>query len=242
VLSGFRGDNPIILKLGLDNANLKQEAFALKCFAGYGAVKVLAEDEGMLLLERSVPGTSLKSYFPDKEQESIEIVCGVMKKLHQASIPEGHNFPHIKDWLKALDKDWNIPNHYLQKARQLRDQLLKTAEPDVFLHGDLHHDNILQNGNDWVVIDPKGVIGEPAYEVAAFIRNLMPELLNHADVPNIIHNRVTRFAELLELPSQRILDWCFVQAVLSWVWAIEDGCDDTYSKNLTEFFERYTDV
>jgi streptomycin 6-kinase len=70
----------------------------------------------------------------------------------------------------------------------------------------------------------------------------MPELLNHADVPNIIHNRVTRFAELLELPSQRILDWCFVQAVLSWVWAIEDGCDDTYSKNLTEFFERYTDV
>jgi streptomycin 6-kinase len=242
VLSGFRGDNPIILKLGLDNANLKQEAFALKCFAGYGAVKVLAEDEGMLLLERSVPGTSLKSYFPDKEQESIEIVCGVMKKLHQASIPEGHNFPHIKDWLKALDKDWNIPNHYLQKARQLRDQLLKTAEPDVFLHGDLHHDNILQNGNDWVVIDPKGVIGEPAYEVAAFIRNPMPELLNHADVPNIIHNRVTRFAELLELPSQRILDWCFVQAVLSWVWAIEDGCDDTYSKNLTEFFERYTDV
>ena len=242
VLSGFRGDNPIILKLGLDNANLKQEAFALKCFAGYGAVKVLAEDEGMLLLERSVPGTSLKSYFPDKEQESIEIVCGVMKKLHQASIPEGHNFPHIKDWLKALDKDWNIPNHYLQKARQLRDQLLKTAEPDVFLHGDLHHDNILQNGNDWVVIDPKGVIGEPAYEVAAFIRNPMPELLNHADVLNIIHNRVTRFAELLELPSQRILDWCFVQAVLSWVWAIEDGCDDTYSKNLTEFFERYTDV
>ena len=38
------------------------------------------------------------------------------------------------------------------------------------------------------------------------------------------------------------LDWCFVQAVLSWVWAIEDGCDDTYSKNLTTFFERYTDV
>lgn len=169
VLSGFRGDNPIILKLGLDNANLKQEAFALKCFAGYGAVKVLAEDEGMLLLERSVPGTSLKSYFPDKEQESIEIVCGVMKKLHQASIPEGHNFPHIKDWLKALDKDWNIPNHYLQKARQLRDQLLKTAALDVLLHGDLHHDNILQNGENWLVIDPKGVIGESAYEVAAFI-------------------------------------------------------------------------
>ncbi|NDH09746.1 MAG: streptomycin phosphotransferase [Gammaproteobacteria bacterium] len=234
VLSGFRGDNPIILKLGLDNANLKQEAFALKCFAGYGAVKVLAEDEGVLLLERSVPGASLKSYFPDKEQESIEIVCGVMKKLHQASIPEGHNFPHIKDWLKALDKDWNIPNHYLQKARQLRDQLLKTAALDVLLHGDLHHDNILQNGENWLVIDPKGVIGESAYEVAAFIRNPMPELLTHADAPTIIHNRITRFAELLELPSQRILNWCFVQAVLVWVWALEDGCDIGYWERLVE--------
>jgi streptomycin 6-kinase len=93
-----------------------------------------------------------------------------------------------------------------------------------------------------VVIDPKGVIGEAAYEVATFIRNPIPELLNYDDTQNIIHNRVTRFAELLELPSQRILDWCFVQAVLSWVWAIEDGCDDIYSKNLTAFFERYTDV
>ncbi|WP_291394912.1 aminoglycoside phosphotransferase family protein [Acinetobacter sp.] len=77
VLSGFQGDNPIILKASPDNAGLKREAFALKCFAGYGAAKVLAEDEGVLLLERSMPGTSLKSYFPDREQESIEIACGL---------------------------------------------------------------------------------------------------------------------------------------------------------------------
>jgi len=216
-LSGFQGDNPIILKASLDSEGLAREAFALKCFAGCGDVKVLAEDEGMLLLERAVPGTSLKSYFPDQEQESIEIVCGVMKKLHQASIPAAHNFPHIKDWLTALDKDWPIPDGYLQKARKLRDELLQTSKPDVLLHGDLHHDNILQNGDDWLVIDPKGVIGEPAYEVAAFILNPIPELLNHADAPNIIHNRVTRFAELLELPSQQIINWCFVQAVLALV-------------------------
>ena len=85
---------------------------------------------------------------------------------------------------------------------------------------------------------PKGVIGEPAYEVAALIRNPIQELLNHADAPNIIHNRVTRFAELLELPSQRILDWCFVQAVLAWVWALEDGCDVSYFEYLTKVFNK----
>ncbi len=90
---------------------------------------------------------------------------------------------------------------------------------------------------DWLVIDPKGVIGEPAYEVAAFIRNPIPELLNHDDAPNIIHNRITRFSELLELPSQRILDWCFVQTVLSWMWAIEDGCDSSYFEKITGIFD-----
>jgi streptomycin 6-kinase len=237
VLSGFQGDNPIILKLGLDNEGLTREAFALKCFFGCGAVKMLAENNSIFLLERAVPGISLKSYFPDREQESIEIACGAIKKLHQASIPGAHNFPHIKDWLTALDKDWPIHDGYLQKAKKLRDQLLQTSEADVLLHGDLHHDNILQNSDEWLVSDPKGVIGESAYEVAAFIRNPMPELMHHADAPNIIHNRITRFSELLELPSQRILDWCFVQAVLAWVWALEDDCDTSYFEQLTKVFD-----
>lgn len=238
VLSGFQGDNPIILKLGLDNAGLKREVFALKCFSGCGAVKVLAKDDGMLLLERAVPGASLKRYFPDREQESIEIACSVMKKLHQANIPATHNFPHIKDWLAALDKGWPIPEGYLKKAKKLRDQLLQTSEADVLLYGDLHHDNILQTANNWVVIDPKGVIGEPAYEVAAFIRNPIPELLNHDDAPNIIQSRVTRFAAALELPERRIIDWCFVQAVLAWIWALEDDCDASYFEHLTKVFNK----
>ena len=138
-------------------------------------MEVLSEDEGMLLLARAVPGTSLKSYFLVKKQKSIEIICGVMKKLHQANIPTTHNFHHIKGWLVVLDEDCRIPDVYLQKARKLCDQLLQIPKPDALLHDDLHYDNILQNGDDWLVIDPKGVMGEPAYEVAAFIRNPMPE-------------------------------------------------------------------
>ena len=70
MLSGFQGSKPIILKFGLDNEALMREAFALKSFAGCGAVKkVITEDKGMLLLERAVPGTSLKSYFPNQEHE-----------------------------------------------------------------------------------------------------------------------------------------------------------------------------
>jgi streptomycin 6-kinase len=96
------------------------------------------------------------------------------------------------------------------------------------LHGDLHHDSILQNGDEWIVIDPKGVIGEPAYEVAAFIRNPIPDLLQIENQIEIIKDRINCFSTLLELPHQRIIDWCFVQGVLAWVWALEDGCDASY--------------
>ena len=238
VLSGFQGALPIILKLGLDNDGLKREAIALSAFAGLGAAKVLAEKDGMLLLERAISGISLRNYFPGKEQEAIDITGGCLKKLHQAPLPSSKMFPHIKDWLIALNKDLNIPIHYLHKARQLRDELLESGTKAVLLHGDLHHDNILQQGDDWIVIDPKGVIGEPAYEVAAFIRNPIPELLVLNNVVNLISHRITRFSEILEIPERRILDWCYVQAVLAWTWALEDGSDESYFRQLTEIFDK----
>ena len=238
VLSGFQNDTPIVLKLGLDVACLKQEAIALKVFAGFGAVKILAEEDGVLILERVLPGDSLESYFPLKDDEAIRIAASVMKHLHQAPVLVTGTFPHIRDWLEVLDKEYDIPINYLQKARHLRDQLLQTTEKEVLLHGDLHHDNILKNGDEWVIIDPKGVIGDPAYETAAFIRNPMPGLLLSAEAVSIIKNRITTFAKLLDLPENRILDWCFVQAVLAWVWALEDKCDTGYWKQITEIFDK----
>ncbi len=233
VASGFQKGVPVILKRSMDTAGLAREAMALRCFKDRGTVTAIAEEPGMLLLERAVPGTSLKSFFPHKDEESIQIACSLMQRLHRSAIPQNHPFPHIRDWLKALDTATCIPESSLQKAKKMRDFLLQTRGADTLLHGDLHHDNILWQGNDWVVIDPKGVIGERAFEVAAFIRNPIPELLHHVDAPNSIQGRVTRFAELLELPYQRILDWCFVQAVLAWVWAEEDQLPTTYFEKTT---------
>ncbi len=236
VLSGTQENHPIILKLGFDSQALNQESFALKCFADYGAAKILAEDEGMLLLERAFPSVSLKSYFPSKDSEAIKIACQVMKRLASAKMPQHHNLAHIHDWLAALDDDRGLPFDYLSKARKLRDQLLKTAESDILLHGDLHHDNILQNGDSWMVIDPKGVIGDPVYEVAAFICNPILDLAIQQNATQIIQNRITEFSGILGLSRTRIADWCFVKAVLSWVWALEDGSHADYWKQIAEIF------
>jgi len=232
ILSGFQNNKPIILKLSLDIDSLKQEFAALNAFSNYGCVKVLAQQDGALLLERAIPGISLKSYFPSQESESIDIICNLIKKLHTAKIPE-NKFPSLKYWLGSLDKNWDIPINILQKARETRDQLLTTSSPSVLLHGDLHHDNILKNGKDWVVIDPKGMIGEQAYETAAFIYNPIPELLDFENVVLKIKERIMKFGLILNIDPVRILNWCFVKAVHGWVCNLEDDLDPTYFQNMT---------
>ncbi len=220
VLTGFQDDVPVILKLGLDNEGLKKEAFALQCFAGYGAVNVITAEDGLLLLERAIPGTPLKSYFSNKDIDAIAITCHVMKKLHQAAMPKDHNFPHIKDWLAALDKDWNIPVNYLQRARVLRAQLLASSDPNVLLHGDLHHDNILQNGDGWVVIDPKGVIGSPINEIWALVMDM------ERDIEFI--------ANFFKFNLQDVWDWYFVHLILAACWNLEDHIDAKLFMELAE--------
>jgi len=82
----------------------------------------------------------------------------MMKKLHHHTIS---SFSHIRDWLKALDTINSnlIPKQLLHKAATLRDKKLASIESPTLLHGDLHLDNILQDGEEWLAIDPKGVIG-----------------------------------------------------------------------------------
>ncbi len=197
VLKGIQDNCQIVLKLGLDNAALKQEHAALKAFSKFGAARVLAEEDGMLLLEQALPGTSLKSYFPQNDDEATHIACDVMKLLHQAPIPESSNFPHVNKYFETLNKDYEIPTKYLSKARIMFNHLIQTSGKPFLLHGDLHHDNILKNRDSWIVIDPKGIIGEPAYEIATFIYNPIPELLNTNRASDLIKNRITIFAKLL---------------------------------------------
>lgn len=236
VLSGFLDNKPIILKLELDDDALTLEASSLQAFAGFGGIKVLLAQKGFLVLEKAVPGISLKSYFPSKDNDSIEITCNIINVLHQAPIPKTSKFPNIHDWLKRLDHDTSNKNlkNYLHKARDIRDQLLATAPDFVLLHGDLHHENIIKHGDNWVVIDPKGVIGEPAYEVAAFILNPIPELLKSRNIADIINNRITHFAYKLKIKPERIKGWCFIQAVLAWVWILEDGGNEKHFMSLVE--------
>jgi streptomycin 6-kinase len=97
----------------------------------------------------------------------------------------------------------------------------------VLLHADLHHWNILSSQRGcWLAIDPKGVVGEPAYETGAWLRNPFPQLLHSSHALGMTQRRLDQMAEGLGFDRLRLACWAFAQAVLSAWWAFEDHSYD----------------
>ena len=187
-----------------------------------------------LLLQQAVPGFSLKSVYLDSPDNTIKIYCSVAKNIFSSHKISHHSFPHIKELLVTLDKTNPslLPEGVLQKAIQLKDRLLKTSEQDYLLHGDLHQDNILNNGNSWLIIDPKGCIGEKYFELACFDWIHSEELYSLCQVKKTFERRVHLLAGELQLDFIRLMDWIYVRLVLGCCWALEDKLDPQVFVNL----------
>jgi streptomycin 6-kinase len=117
-----------------------------------------------------------------------------------------------------------LPARLVEEAETRFRELLSSAEASVLLHGDLHHFNILAGRRSpWLAIDPKGVSGEPAFEVGALLRNPEPRLYTDAAVQS---RRVDVLHEELGIEKDRILGWGMAQAVLAAWWDFEDSGTD----------------
>ena len=237
VLSGLRGTQAIILKIGLDHKELEKEIQTLEFFKGPHAVSVLKYQTGALLLEHTLPGTSLHPFFPERDTQSLEIACDLMQQLHHIPAPTEGIVPSLAQRVSLLDKNWDIPDNYLHKARTLKTQLLATAPPSVLLHGDFHHGNILQHGDSWIIIDPQAVMGDPAYEIAIFMCNPLYEFIEYTDAASLITKRIALASEKLAIDPARIYGWTFVHSVLAWAWSLEDGRNREEFARLTKILD-----
>jgi streptomycin 6-kinase len=230
VMTGFKDQLPIVLKIGF--APLIQETTALKAFADKGAPLVYEATSHVLLMERACPGTSLRTRFLQNEAAATDHFCHVYRTLHGTAPPTTGTFPSLVGWLGALSKTYPaIPDSLFVKARVLSQSLFETTKNPTLLHGDLHHDNILEHGNAWMVIDTKGVLGDPLYDLAPFMRNPIPELFLSPSPLAIIDRRLSHLVKTFGLDQNRLLAWLFVDAVLSWIWRLEDHLDDMHARN-----------
>lgn len=236
-------DEAVVLKLSFpNNHEFITEVEALRFYSGNGSIQLIKEDldNSVILLERAVPGTRIGDIQPDKKQ--ISLVSDVIKKIHKTIIQkDASSFPTLLDWSKAFEryrknfdvKIGPIPARMFEQAEEIFIEYSKNINRNVLLHGDLHNDNILLSDRGWLIIDPKGVIGEQAFDVGTYLRNPYIDLPENSNYKNILKNRIAQFSEELDLEKKKIKNWAFANAVISLLWFLEDEkkFNDVYLRN-----------
>ncbi len=199
-------------------------------FAGQGAVRVLDHHKDAILVERVLPGRPLADLSAaGRDEEATEVLCDTLAALHRQA-PPGRDFSSVEGWGGGFERyrrsqDDGLAPELVADAESLFFQLAASQGELLLLHGDLHHDNILYDeGRGWLAIDPKGVLGESAYEIGAALRNPLPLPKIFTDAA-VIDRRLRIVAERLGFDGERVLAWSFAQAVLAAIWAREDGID-----------------
>jgi len=223
---GHRDRQAVVLKLIRRAGEEWRSGQVLEAFGGRGVVRALEHVDGAVLLERLLPGESLAAAGENlDDEEATAILADVIGRMSPAPPPP--DVATVEDWGRSFERyassgNGAIEGALVEAARRTYAQLGASQSDIGLLHGDLHHGNVLQDATrGWLAIDPKGVVGELAYEAGAALRNPSDQPALFA-APAVIEKRVGVFARALRLDPERILGWAFAQAVLAAIWDVED--------------------
>lgn len=184
-----------VLKVPFQGEELQSGFRASLVLESRGGPKVFASelDTGSVLMERIRPGTTLSdAHLP--ESEAIAIFIQAIKKLRNAPT------------------DGMLPvEQYFTGTHPLLKKLIDTSPPPVFLHGDLHHGNILAGpSGSWITIDPKGLYGDPNFEAAAFLRNPTDDLGDANHMNALADSRLRILETSFGWDPARMVAWCWL--------------------------------
>lgn len=188
-------------------------ARALEVWNGHGAVRLLARDGNAMLFERA--GRSLRSIVTD-DAVATQKLCAVADRLHRHSPRHLDGFPSLRGWFSALFAD---TNPRFDQARILADRLLRRPARPMLLHGDLHHENVLDGATrGWLAIDPKGIVGAREFDYC----NIFTNWTAQQAVDNF-DSRLHIVATAANIAHADLLRWVAAWSALSGIWHLEDG-------------------
>jgi streptomycin 6-kinase len=230
VTPAIRADGtPVVIKAGVPHIELWCEIDALRLLDGDGTARLLDADPagGALLLERLLPGTPL-SDVPD-DDEVTRVTAEVIRRQWKP-VPVGNRFATVRGWVAGFARlrgrfgggAGPLPERQIALAEALFAELLAGSARETLIHGDPHPQNILRaERKPWLAIDPKGVVGDPLYDLATFI-NSYPDDVPDADWLRGEQRRAAQLAELLNLDARLLLRWALGHLIMAGWWTFED--------------------
>ncbi|GAA2834080.1 aminoglycoside phosphotransferase family protein [Kribbella solani] len=218
-----------MLKIQPVNDESEDEALALRTWNHDDVVGVLEDDPetSTLLLERLRPRTL--DDLPD-HVEATRILAELL--THLSAVPAPPGVRRLADIAARLVEDaprW-LPRltdpAEQQLVRRFADQVREVLPEsgDRLLHWDLHYLNVMAaDRRPWLVIDPKPLAGDPAFEVFPVLWNRWDDLVATGDVAQAIRDRFALMLDVTGIDRDRALAWTAGRILQNVIWFAEDG-------------------
>ncbi|WP_454565362.1 aminoglycoside phosphotransferase family protein [Pseudomonas sp. AIG] len=212
-------DTPTMLKVALDTDE-KYGNRLMTWWDGGGAAQVLAHHEDGLLMERAMGRRSLMHMaIHGEDDEASRILCSALARLHVPRATPPPPLVELGPWFAPLRIAAAQHGGLYALSLQTAEALLADPQDVVVLHGDMHHDNVLDfDSRGWLAIDPKRVRGERGFDYANLICN--PDLPTAVD-PQRFRRQLAVIVEAAGLDRRRLLQWVQAFAGLSAGWFLE---------------------
>jgi streptomycin 6-kinase len=210
-----------VLKLNFPERETEHEGDALAHWDGDGAVRLLARDEarGALLLERARPGTA---------QPDLQTAALALRRLHAKPAPPMGPFRSLageaERWAREIPRRWAAHGRPgdpapIEFVKRVLPELVMTQDRLVVTHQDLHGGNLLSSARGWLAIDPKPLVGEPAFDCASLVRDHRSALRRDPHPQRTLELRIDTLSAALELDRERVRAWAIVHSL---AWGLED--------------------
>jgi Streptomycin 6-kinase len=227
-----KAHGPSVLKLANPAfGTMAAEYGALREYGGGRYCQVYeADSEGnALLLERIRPGRPLRD--ESSLDTRLSVFCSLYEGLHIPS-SDPDRYPTYDGWATRITDEmsrrpeWAKLYAHMKRAEQICLSLSAVYSRKMLLHGDLHHDNmLLGEGGRYVIIDPKGVVGDPVFDVPRFVLNEFGD-----DITDELYGKITGILAVLErrlrIPLETLKQCLYVETVMGLCWSAEDGAGE----------------
>jgi len=145
----------------------------------------------------------------------------VIAKLHAPRSKPLPDLIPLSQWFSELKLAAKSHGGILSLSAATAHELLTNPREVGVLHGDIHHDNVLDFGErGWLAIDPKRLIGERSFDYANLFCN--PDH-KAATSCGRFTRQVAVVTEAAGLERKRLLQWILAWADLSAAWFLGDS-------------------
>ncbi|MFW8584979.1 aminoglycoside phosphotransferase family protein [Rhizobium beringeri] len=213
-------DRPAMLKVTA-NIDERYGALLMQWWDGDGAAYVYAHEGDAVLLERATGKRSLLAMAMNGEDDKASrILCGTAARLHA---PREKPLPDpipLTRWFRDLEPAASKHGGTLADCSAIANVLLADQRDVTILHGDIHHDNILDfEARGWLAIDPKRLHGERGFDFANIFAN---EELPVITDPVRFRRQLAIVSAEAGLEPKRLLQWIAAYSGLSAAWFLGD--------------------